>query len=138
MSDSKSSTPRRNLLAGLVGIGGAQLLNAQSGGQGAADAQAGGYSLPEYALAQDYQSLKQSSFDRTGGNADRWPVAPGDLHVPRQRGQQRTTPQAWVARAEEAQGRWGAVLGRGHAVTAWAASLWCRVTAWVMWPRAMA
>jgi hypothetical protein len=25
----------------------------------------------------NYRSLKQSSFDRTGGNADRWPIAPG-------------------------------------------------------------
>ena len=24
-----------------------------------------------------HQSLKQSSFDRTGGNSDRWPIAPG-------------------------------------------------------------
>ena len=27
--------------------------------------------LPKYALAQKYKSLKQSSYDRTGGNADR-------------------------------------------------------------------
>ncbi len=33
--------------------------------------------LPEYARAQNYKSLKQSSFDRTGGNSDRWPIAPG-------------------------------------------------------------
>jgi hypothetical protein len=32
--------------------------------------------LPEYALAQDYRSLKQSSYDRTGGNADSWPIEP--------------------------------------------------------------
>ena len=35
------------------------------------------YRLPEYACAQDYRSLKQSSFDRTGGNEDSWPIAPG-------------------------------------------------------------
>lgn len=33
--------------------------------------------LPPYARAQDYRSLKQSSFDRTGGNRDFWPIAPG-------------------------------------------------------------
>lgn len=33
--------------------------------------------LPKYARAQSYRSLKQSSHDTTGGNADRWPIAPG-------------------------------------------------------------
>lgn len=33
--------------------------------------------LPAYARAQNYQSLKQSSHDPTGGNADRWTIAPG-------------------------------------------------------------
>ena len=33
--------------------------------------------LPFYARAQNYKSLKQSSYDKTGGNADRWPIAPG-------------------------------------------------------------
>ena len=33
--------------------------------------------LPRYARAQNYKSLKQSSYDRTGGNADRWPIARG-------------------------------------------------------------
>lgn len=33
--------------------------------------------LPQYARAQSYKSLKQSSFDQTGGNSDRWPVAAG-------------------------------------------------------------
>ena len=35
--------------------------------------------LPRYARAQRYKSLKQSSFDRSGGNSDRWPVAPGGV-----------------------------------------------------------
>src|SRR6185312_7174407 len=34
--------------------------------------------LPKYALAQKYRSLKQSSYDRTGGNADRFVVKAGD------------------------------------------------------------
>ena len=33
--------------------------------------------LPFYTRAQSYKSLKQSSYDRTGGNGDRWPIAPG-------------------------------------------------------------
>jgi hypothetical protein len=41
-------------------------------------AQRGESHLPEYALAQDYISLKQSSYDRTGGNGDAWPVQPGE------------------------------------------------------------
>ena len=34
--------------------------------------------LPAYARAQNYKSLKQSSYDRTGGNSDRWPIKPGE------------------------------------------------------------
>src|SRR5258708_1478669 len=33
--------------------------------------------LPKYARAQDYKSLKQSSFDVTGGNRDAWPIPAG-------------------------------------------------------------
>ena len=33
--------------------------------------------LPQYARAQHYKSLKQSSYDRTGGNSDRWPIPGG-------------------------------------------------------------
>ena len=33
--------------------------------------------LPKYARAQNYQSLKQSSFDRTGGNRDFWTIPGG-------------------------------------------------------------
>ncbi|MDQ2946162.1 MAG: DUF2961 domain-containing protein, partial [Acidobacteriota bacterium] len=36
--------------------------------------------LPRYARAQAYQSLKQSSFDRTGGNRDAWAIAGGGMH----------------------------------------------------------
>lgn len=38
--------------------------------------------LPDYARAQSYKSLKQSSFDRTGGNRDFWSIpAGGSLEV---------------------------------------------------------
>ena len=33
--------------------------------------------LPRYARAQNYKSLKQSSYDRTGGNRDSWTIAAG-------------------------------------------------------------
>jgi hypothetical protein len=33
--------------------------------------------LPDYARLRDYKSLKQSSFDRSGGNADSFHIAPG-------------------------------------------------------------
>src|ERR1035441_8671547 len=35
--------------------------------------------LPAYTRAQSYKSLKQSSYDTTGGNSDRWPIAPGGV-----------------------------------------------------------
>jgi len=47
----------------------------QQGGPGGAAAAA--RFLPAYARALNYRSLKQSSFDKTGGNSDRWPIAPG-------------------------------------------------------------
>ncbi|MBV8553453.1 MAG: DUF2961 domain-containing protein [Acidobacteriaceae bacterium] len=34
--------------------------------------------IPQYARAQNYRSLKQSSYDRTGGNRDFWHIAPGE------------------------------------------------------------
>ncbi|MGI8744360.1 MAG: glycoside hydrolase family 172 protein [Bryobacteraceae bacterium] len=49
----------------------------------AAQAQEGGNRnfgfLPKYARSQNYQSLKQSSYDRTGGNKDSWPIAGGGV-----------------------------------------------------------
>ena len=35
--------------------------------------------LPAYARAQAHRSLKQSSYDRTGGNGDSWHIAPGGV-----------------------------------------------------------
>jgi len=32
---------------------------------------------PEYARLHNYRTLKQSSFDRTGGNHDSWRIEPG-------------------------------------------------------------
>ena len=33
--------------------------------------------IPSYAREQNYRSLRQSSYDRTGGNRDAWPIAVG-------------------------------------------------------------
>ena len=70
------SEDRRGFLRGLTAASGmamaaAPLAQAQSGGAGAQNL------LPRYARAQDYKSLKQSSYDTTGGNGDSWPIAPG-------------------------------------------------------------
>jgi hypothetical protein len=67
---------RRNFLTRLaaLGIGGAAVAQDRQGDPAASSA---GYRLPEYACAQNYISLKQGSYDRTGGNADSWPVGAG-------------------------------------------------------------
>ncbi|MGA2594893.1 MAG: DUF2961 domain-containing protein, partial [Bryobacteraceae bacterium] len=69
--------PRRGFLRRLAGLAGLSAAASSARGQTASGA-AGDYPfLPRYARAQDYRSLKQSSFDRTGGNADSWPIAAG-------------------------------------------------------------
>jgi len=69
--------PRRGFLrrlAGLTGFGAAAAA-AQITPQTSVSGE--GALLPSYARAQNAKSLKQSSFDRTGGNADSWHIAPG-------------------------------------------------------------
>lgn len=58
------------LTAAGAGVATAQVQNPQT--QGTADAL-----LPSYARTQNYRSLKQSSYDRTGGNRDSWRIEPG-------------------------------------------------------------
>ena len=69
-----TSNLRRKFLGGLAAFGVAKFAR---GGQ-SPSVQGREHQLPEYALAQNYQSLKQSSYDRTGGNSDSWPVAAGE------------------------------------------------------------
>ncbi len=73
----KDERNRRGFLERLMALGG---LAVAAPAAGFAQAGRGGSAavLPSYARAQDYKSLKQSSYDRTGGNADRWPIKPGD------------------------------------------------------------
>ena len=70
---SDSNSPRRKFLtrlAGVSAIGVAPMAAASPSSPGPS-------LLPSYARTLDYRSLKQSSFDRTGGNSDRWPIAAG-------------------------------------------------------------
>lgn len=73
-----SKTPERR---GFVkSLGGVAALFAGAPGysrQGAFSAVAAIATVPEYARAHNYKTLKQSSYDRTGGNRDFWPMAPG-------------------------------------------------------------
>ena len=69
---------RRGFLSGILAAGTAAAAFPQPVGAQAPAAGAFGF-LPAYARAQTHKSLKQSSFDRTGGNSDRWPVAPGGV-----------------------------------------------------------
>lgn len=71
-----SDAPRRSFLRRFAGFAGLTAVAAPASaqqGQGAGDARF----LPRYARAQNYKSLKQSSYDRTGGNADAWPIEAG-------------------------------------------------------------
>jgi hypothetical protein len=68
---------RRKFLANLALAGAAGATVAAKQASAASTSSGGDFHLPEYACAQDYRSLKQSSYDRTGGNADNWPMAPG-------------------------------------------------------------
>jgi hypothetical protein len=70
---------RRRFLTSLGGAAALMTGKEASANQGtSAAAPAGGSLLPSYALLHNYRTLKQSSFDRTGGNRDFWHIAPGD------------------------------------------------------------
>jgi hypothetical protein len=71
----KTIDGRRKFLRRLATVGGLA-----AAAQEAAPAQTPGTDpvyLPAYARAQKYRSLKQSSFDRTGGNRDYWNIPAG-------------------------------------------------------------
>src|SRR5271165_4827289 len=71
-----SQPPRRGFLRRLAGLTGFTAVSAAAQTP-SGTAAAGPPVLPGYARALNHKSLKQSSYDRTGGNADRWPIAPG-------------------------------------------------------------
>lgn len=69
---------RRGFLRGLTAASGMALAAAPQGqAQTGTDREHGW--LPAYARAQAYKSLKQSSYDTTGGNRDYWPIAGGGV-----------------------------------------------------------
>jgi hypothetical protein len=69
--------PRRGFLQRLIGLAGLSAAAAPAAAQSAPPRTGGTSPLPWYARQQNYKSMKQSSYDRTGGNSDRWPIAPG-------------------------------------------------------------
>src|SRR5579871_2734764 len=73
-----SKNDRRGFLRGLTAASGLAAASAPLGraqSSGSRDAAV----LPRYARAQAYKSLKQSSFDTTGGNRDYWPIPGGGV-----------------------------------------------------------
>src|SRR5258706_3509646 len=67
--------PRRGFLRRMLSLGG---LSAAGASPQQLQHGEGEYRfLPRYARGQSYKSLKQSSYDRTGCNSDRWPIPAG-------------------------------------------------------------
>jgi hypothetical protein len=82
MNSFSSAAGRRGFLQralAFAGLSAAPAAAAQSGAPARvkADAKADFPFLPTYARAQNYRSLKQSSYDRTGGNRDFWTIPAG-------------------------------------------------------------
>ncbi len=84
MSSLWISRARRAFLKNFATVGGASvaatlpLTAQQSSAQSRFPAQPYEF-LPWYTRRQNYRSLKQSSYDQSGGNSDRWPVEPGKV-----------------------------------------------------------
>lgn len=79
--DSKTND-RRGFLHGMLAAGSlaaAVPVAAQAQPAGSAAGAGDMPFLPAYTRAQNYKSLKQSSYDKTGGNSDRWPIAAGGV-----------------------------------------------------------
>jgi hypothetical protein len=76
---------RRGFLRRLAGFTGVSALAATDAlAQQGSSAAAGSSRLaevPPYARSMNHRSLKQSSFDRTGGNRDAWQIAPGGMQT---------------------------------------------------------
>jgi hypothetical protein len=73
---SSSTKNRRSFLNGVLATSGLAVAAQAQGQQGSG--RTGEFPfLPQYARAQNYKSLKQSSTDTTGGNRDSWTIAAG-------------------------------------------------------------
>jgi len=76
--DISSSGQRRGFLRRMAGLAGASAIAGATGAQGQTSVSPGAApELPPYARRMNHRSLKQSSFDRTGGNRDSWAVESG-------------------------------------------------------------
>jgi hypothetical protein len=76
----KPGRDRRGFLSRLLTAGGLAAVAPQSGLPQNRTASDGALPLlPAYARAQNYRSLKQSSFDRSGGNRDFWSIPAGGM-----------------------------------------------------------
>ncbi len=75
----KKAGGRRSFLQRLMILGGAAAVPAAADAQQPARETGAGY-LPNYVRAQSFKSLKQSSYDKTGGNSDRWPIGAGQTY----------------------------------------------------------
>ncbi len=74
-----SETPvRRRFLSSLGGAAAFLTGRQLNANQGSVSTATSGALLPSYATLHNYRTLKQSSFDRTGGNRDSWRIAPGE------------------------------------------------------------
>jgi hypothetical protein len=76
MSAFKNPGYRRGFLGSLLTIPGLAAATAAPQAPGSAKDEDYSY-VPRYVRMQRYRSLKQSSYDRTGGNSDRWRIAAG-------------------------------------------------------------
>jgi hypothetical protein len=75
------SNDRRGFLQRLLSAAGLAAAPAAAQAAPQTPAPAGGAAiLPSYTRAQRYKSLKQSSYDKTGGNRDAWRIEPGAAH----------------------------------------------------------
>ncbi|HKE29930.1 MAG TPA: glycoside hydrolase family 172 protein [Bryobacteraceae bacterium] len=77
MKPMNGSSARRGFLQRLAGATGLSAFAARSSPAQPVALRSAPAVLPAYARALHHRSFKQSSYDRTGGNSDRWPIAAG-------------------------------------------------------------
>jgi hypothetical protein len=75
-----SSNDRRGFLQRLLSAAGLAAAPAAAQAAPPQPAANANWMLPSYTRARTNKSLKQSSYDRTGGNRDAWNIAPGAVH----------------------------------------------------------
>ncbi len=77
MTDTPQPSARRGFLRRIGSLAAVSTVAASQAQAAEPSGAAGPAPLPSYARAQDYRSLKQSTYDRSGGNADARPIAAG-------------------------------------------------------------